>query len=47
MADNQKIYYGTGSDVEMYFDGATQFGIINDTAGGSIFLKHVETVKKA
>ena len=39
MADNQKIYYGTGSDVEMYFDGATQFGIINDTAGGSIFLR--------
>ena len=39
MADNQKIYYGTGSDVEMYFDGATQFGIINDTGGGSIFLR--------
>lgn len=39
MADNQKIYYGTDSDVEMYFDGATQFGIINDTGGGSIFLR--------
>jgi hypothetical protein len=39
IGDNNKILLGDSDDVEMYFDGATQFGIINDTAGGSIFLR--------
>ena len=39
LGDNNKILLGDSDDVEMYFDGATQFGIINDTVGGGIFLR--------